>query len=112
MASRLPNPCRTTAWMPLLSRAQVIAINAEDEHAGAINDVDDIEKFYPGTVSGIREWFRWYKTPDDKPVNGFGHGERALNAAETKKVIAETNGHYKALIEGKTEAGKLWIPGK
>jgi len=91
---------------------KVIAINAEDEHAGAINDVDDIEKFYPGTDSGIREWFRWYKTPDDKPVNGFGHGERALNAAETKKVIAETNGHYKALIEGKTDAGKLWIPGK
>ena len=43
------------------------------------------------TVSGIREWFRWYKTPDGKPVNGFGHDERALNAAETKEIIAETN---------------------
>merc|ERR1719217_750659 len=91
---------------------KVIAINAADEHADAMNDVDDIEKFYPGTVSGIREWFRWYKTPDGKPVNGFGHGERALSAAETKEVIAETNGFYKKLISGETEAGKLWIPSK
>jgi len=91
---------------------KVIAINAADEHAGAINDVGDIEKFYPGTVSGIREWFRWYKTPDDKPVNGFGHGERALNAAEAKEVIAETNGFYKKLLSGETDAGKLWVPGK
>ena len=31
-------------------------------------------------VSGIREWFRWYKTPDGKPINGFGHDEKLLNA--------------------------------
>jgi len=91
---------------------KVIAINSADEHASAINDVDDIEKYYPGTVSGIREWFRWYKTPDGKPVNGFGHGEKALGAAETKKVIEETNGHYKKLLAGETDAGKLWIPSK
>merc|ERR1711988_512790 len=91
---------------------KVIALNKADEHFDAINDVDDIEKFYPGTVSGIREWFRWYKTPDGKPVNGFGHGEGALNAAETKEVIAETHQHYKKLIAGEAEAGKLWIPGK
>ena len=63
---------------------KVIALAKGDEHFDAINDVDDIDKFYPGTVSGIREWFRWYKTPDGKPVNGFGHGEKALSAAETK----------------------------
>jgi len=88
---------------------KIIAINSADEHAAAINDVGDIEKFYPGTVSGIREWFRWYKTPDDKPVNGFGHGERALGAAEAKAVIKETNEFYNNLMEGKTEAGKLWL---
>merc|ERR1712032_1790902 len=86
-----------------------IAIAASDEKAAEINDVDDIEKFYPGTVSGIREWFRWYKTPDDKPVNAFGHGEKALGAAEAVEVIKETNEFYKNLMEGKTEAGKLWL---
>jgi len=88
---------------------KLIAISATDEHASEINDVGDIEKFYPGTVSGIREWFRWYKTPDDKPVNAFGHGEKALGAAEAVEVIKETNEFYKALMEGKTDAGKLWL---
>jgi inorganic pyrophosphatase len=91
---------------------KVIAISQSDPNFGKINDVDDIEKFYPGTVSGIREWFRWYKTPDGKPINGFGHGERALNAAETKTVIAETNAQYKKLLSGGTDAGKLWLPSK
>jgi len=88
---------------------KLIAINAADEHASEINDVGDIEKFYPGTVAGIREWFRWYKTPDGKPVNGFGHGEKALGKDDAIKVIEETNGFYKSLMEGKVEAGKLWL---
>jgi len=91
---------------------KVIAISAADEHADKINDVGDIEEYYPGTVSGIREWFRWYKTPDGKPVNGFGHGERALGAAETKKVIEETHEHYKNLMAGKSDGGKLWLGDK
>ena len=32
--------------------------------------------------------------------------------AATKEVIAVTNGHYKDLLSGKSEAGKLWIPSK
>jgi len=86
---------------------KLIAIAANDEHAASINDVDDIEKFYPGTVSGIREWFRWYKTPDGKPINGFGHGEEALNAAKAVEVIKETNEFYNKLKAGETDAGKL-----
>ena len=31
---------------------------------------------------GIREWFRWYKTPDGKPINGFGHDEKCLDASK------------------------------
>ena len=30
--------------------------------------------------------------------------------AKTKAVIAETHGFYKALLEGKVSAGKLWLP--
>ena len=28
------------------------------------------------------------------------------------QVIKETNGHYKKLISGETDAGKLWVPAK
>jgi hypothetical protein len=50
-----------------------------------------------------------YKTPDDKPLNGFGFDEKFLDAAEAKKVIEETHVSWKNLREGKTDAGKLWI---
>ncbi|GAB5356953.1 hypothetical protein AAMO2058_000332400 [Amorphochlora amoebiformis] len=89
---------------------KLIAINAKDPKASEINDIDDIEKHYPGTVSGIREWFRWYKTPDDKPVNSFGHGEKALPKADALKVIEETHKHYNDMMEGKSDKGKLWTP--
>ena len=49
-----------------------------------------------------------YKTPDDKPLNEFGFGEKFLNAAEAKKVIAETNESWKKLRSGAAKAGKLW----
>jgi len=64
----------------------VIAIAASDPLAAELNDIGDVETKLPGVVSGIREWFRWYKTPDGKPINGFGFGEKALNKAETLKV--------------------------
>eukprot|EP00904_Undaria_pinnatifida_P013294 jgi/Undpi1/9095/HiC_scaffold_26.g11555.m3 len=88
---------------------KVIAIDVDDPLAKDLNDIADVEKLLPGYVSGIREWFRWYKTPDDKPLNGFGFEERALNKAETMKVIDECNGHWRNLCDGKTEAGKMWI---
>lgn len=89
---------------------KVIAIAATDPMASELNDVADLEAKMPGVVSGIREWFRWYKTPDDKPLNGFGFGEKCLGASHAKEVIAETHGFYKALLEGKTDKGKLWLP--
>eukprot|EP00908_Phaeocystis_cordata_P005331 Transcript_15809.p1 GENE.Transcript_15809~~Transcript_15809.p1 ORF type:complete len:324 (-),score=93.10 Transcript_15809:258-1133(-) len=56
---------------------KVIAINAKDEHADKINDVGDIEKFYPGTVSGIRERRgRW----EGAPARGLSHSRRAPTA--------------------------------
>jgi inorganic pyrophosphatase len=57
-----------------------------------------------------RRCCRWYKTPDDKPINEFGFGERAITAKETLAVISECNGHWKDLISGKAEAGKMWKP--
>ena len=33
---------------------KVVTINVDDERAGQIDDVDDIEKVMPGTVSAMR----------------------------------------------------------
>ena len=84
---------------------QVIAIATDDELAKEYNDIDDV----PDAVKdGIREWFRWYKTPDDKPLNGFGFDEKWLDAAAAGEVIEETHVAWKKLRSGEIEAGKIW----
>ena len=87
---------------------KVIAVATSDPLASKLNDIDDVEKECPGYVSGIREWFRWYKTPDDKPLNAFGFDEAALPKAKTVEVIAETHAAWKGLRDGSIDAGKLW----
>jgi len=88
---------------------KVIAINSDDPMAAQLDDIGDVESKMPGTVSGIREWFRWYKTPDDKPLNKFGFNEAALNKKMALEVIEETHEHYLKLQKGTTDKGKLWI---
>jgi len=88
---------------------KVVAIAASDPMASELNDIADVEAKMPGTVSGIREWFRWYKTPDDKPLNGFGFDEECLPAAKAVEVIAETHESWKGLQAGTTDQGKLWL---
>jgi len=84
---------------------KVLAVSIDDPLAKEYNDIADV----PDAITdGIREWFRWYKTPDDKPLNGFGFDEKFLDVAETKKVIEETHQAWKDLRSGKAEKGKLW----
>ncbi len=65
-------------------------------------------------LPGIREWFRWYKTPDGKPLNAFGYQEAALPRHVALEVIEETHGYWRDLVSGKTstktEGGVLWVP--
>jgi len=83
---------------------KVVAIALDDPLAAEYNDIDDV----PETVkAGIREWFRWYKTPDDKPLNEFGFDEKYLDVAATKEIIKETNDAWKKLMADGSE--KLWL---
>lgn len=86
---------------------KVIAISTDDPDAGAINDIEDVEAKMPGIISGIREWFRWYKTPDGKPLNEFGFGGEPLNQASTIEVIDETHEAWKRLRSNAVESD-LW----
>jgi len=88
---------------------KVIAIRTADPLAAELNDIADVDAKCPGVISGIREWFRWYKTPDGKPLNAFGFEERALDKKHAMEVVAETHAAWKNLVEGKTDKGKLWL---
>merc|ERR1719375_495833 len=88
---------------------KIIVLCSDDPMAPRLKDVVDLEAEMPHIVQGIREWFRWYKAPDGKPLNSFGFDEKALNKAQTLEIIAETHEAWKELMSGKRELGKLWI---
>jgi inorganic pyrophosphatase len=80
---------------------KVIAISTSDPKASEINDVEDVEKHFPGELEKIRVWFRDYKTPDGKPQNKFGLDDKCMNRAYTLAVIEETHDFYNNLKSGK-----------
>eukprot|EP00442_Polarella_glacialis_P011662 CAMPEP_0115089722 /NCGR_PEP_ID=MMETSP0227-20121206/24900_1 /TAXON_ID=89957 /ORGANISM="Polarella glacialis, Strain CCMP 1383" /LENGTH=267 /DNA_ID=CAMNT_0002480525 /DNA_START=90 /DNA_END=893 /DNA_ORIENTATION=+ len=88
---------------------KIIAIRAADPMAAELHDISDVDAKCPGVITGIREWFRWYKTPDGKPLNAFGYEEKALDKKFAIEVIEETHHAWKKLIEGKTAKGKNWL---
>eukprot|EP00929_Paragymnodinium_shiwhaense_P008657 TRINITY_DN112620_c0_g1_i1.p1 TRINITY_DN112620_c0_g1~~TRINITY_DN112620_c0_g1_i1.p1 ORF type:complete len:330 (+),score=82.74 TRINITY_DN112620_c0_g1_i1:71-991(+) len=86
---------------------KIIAISSADPLAAELSDIADVESKLPGVVSGIREWFRWYKTPDGKPLNEFGFQEAALDKKASLEIIEETHGAWKRFRNGEAES-KLW----
>mmetsp|Transcript_8147 Transcript_8147/g.24165 ORF Transcript_8147/g.24165 Transcript_8147/m.24165 type:complete len:330 (+) Transcript_8147:110-1099(+) len=77
---------------------KVVAIDAEDRWAPELNDINDVERLIPGTVSLIREWFRTYKIPDGKPPNKFALEERCMPRAYAHGVIRDTHAAYRDLL--------------
>lgn len=87
---------------------KVLAIGVDDPLAAELQDVSDLESKAPGVISGVREWFRWYKTPDGKPLNAFGFNEEPLGRKAALKVIEETHGHWKRLRSEEGGKSGLW----
>jgi inorganic pyrophosphatase len=85
---------------------KVLAVAVNDPLAEQYNDIGDVPE---SIQAGVREWFRWYKTPDDKPLNAFGFDEQFLNKAKAEEIIQETHEAWKKLKSGETDAGKLWL---
>lgn len=88
---------------------KVLALATDDPLASSINSLQDLDSAYPFTTAGVREWFRWYKTPDGKPLNQFGYQDSYLSANEAVEVIEETHEAWQELRSGKRDAGKLWV---
>jgi inorganic pyrophosphatase len=86
---------------------KIIAIALDDDLAADLNDIADVEAMMPWVISGIREWFRWYKTPSGKPLNSFGFEEVAVGSREAYDVIDETHAAWKNLRSGAVKTN-LW----
>jgi inorganic pyrophosphatase len=85
---------------------KVVAVATSDPLHDTLNDIHDVPM---PILSGIREWFRWYKTPDSKPLNQFGFDEQYLDQSMAIQIINETHESWKKLMDGTTAPGKLWI---
>ncbi|MEW5303516.1 MAG: hypothetical protein WDW36_006200 [Sanguina aurantia] len=79
---------------------KVIAISHDDPKAHLVNDVEDVEREFPGELTKILHWFRDYKMPDGKPANEFGYDNKCLNKEFTMDVIKETHEAYVHLKSG------------
>ncbi|KAJ8764778.1 hypothetical protein K2173_009179 [Erythroxylum novogranatense] len=86
---------------------KIVAISLDDPRAALVNDVDDVEKHFPGTLTAIRDWFRDYKIPDGKPANKFGLGNKPAGKDYALKVITETNESWAKLVKRSIPAGEL-----
>ncbi|KAI9494609.1 inorganic pyrophosphatase [Zychaea mexicana] len=82
---------------------KVVTIDIKDPMAQNIDNMDDVEQYYPGLQDVIRNWYRDYKVPSTGHQNTFGFADRYLDKEYMTSVIYETHGLWRALINGKTD---------
>ncbi|XP_008554277.1 inorganic pyrophosphatase [Microplitis demolitor] len=82
---------------------KVIVIDVNDPLADQMNDVADVDKFYPGLLKATVEWFKIYKIPDGKPENQFAFNGEAKPRDFALHIIEEVHEHWKNLIKRDTE---------
>lgn len=89
---------------------KVIAIDINDPLADKLNDVTDVDKFYPGLLRATIEWFKIYKIPDGKPENQFAFNGEAKNAEFAINVVAETHKFWEGLMKGDLNSAVIsWL---
>lgn len=87
---------------------KVICIRFDDPLAEKLNDIADLEVHCKGTISGIREWFRWYKQPAGKELNAFGYNEEVQDSKKTWEIIQETHESWEKLYNGEIKGTEFW----
>lgn len=85
---------------------KIITIDINDPLAPKLNDIEDVEKYFPGLLRATNEWFRIYKIPDGKPENQFAFSGEAKNKKYALDIIRETHESWKQLISGKASDNK------
>ena len=86
---------------------KLLAIDVNDPLADQLEDIQDIEKFFPGLLRASVEWFQFYKVPDGKPENQFAFNSEAKNAAFAKNVVTETHHFWQRLVNKEVETSKI-----
>ncbi|KAK6633784.1 Inorganic pyrophosphatase [Polyplax serrata] len=86
---------------------KIIAIDHEDPIAPQVNDLQDVDKFFPGLLKATVEWFKIYKIPDGKPENQFAFNGEAKNRDFAVNVVEQVHEFWKALIHNEANGGDI-----
>jgi len=78
---------------------KLISIDVKDPMAAKVNDVKDVEDYYPGLLKATHEWFKIYKIPDGKPPNQFAFNGEAKNRDFALHIIEETHKAWEGLMK-------------
>jgi 3'-phosphoadenosine 5'-phosphosulfate synthase len=77
---------------------KIIVLRSDDRNIDKINNMNDFERFYPGTTARLIDWMKNYKTTDGKPVNKL-KSETVTTVDEAKHIINEVKSYYDKLID-------------
>jgi len=77
---------------------KILVIDINDRQASKCNDLDDIEKVFPGKLKEVHQFLRDYKIPDGKPPNTFAFNSEPKDKKFAVTVIEETHAEWKKLI--------------
>lgn len=58
---------------------KVIAMDVRDALAEQVNDIGDVEAYFPGLLDATRDFFRVYKIPDGEEPNEFALDGKFMN---------------------------------
>lgn len=86
---------------------KVVTIDVNDPVAEKLNDIQDIDTYFPGLLRATVEWFRIYKIPDGKPENQFAYSGDGKNAAFAKAILETTHNFWNDLITTPCEGNAI-----
>lgn len=58
---------------------KIIVIDVKDPLAPLLEELGNIERYFPGLLRATRDWFRLYNVPDGKPENEVVFGGEFKN---------------------------------
>lgn len=87
---------------------KIFVVDLADPLAEKLNDISDLEIHCPGLIDSTREWFKCYKIPDGKPANHFAFDGQVRDRTFAIKIVEETAGAWKRLIQGQVEKGEIF----
>lgn len=86
---------------------KILTIDINDPLSCKVNNLSDVQIYFPGLLESTKRWFKDYKIPTGKPENKFAYDGKYIDAHETLKVIEKCHKSWRGLINGEIRYKEL-----